>query len=155
MMSTIICGGCKARFEGDESGESPAFDHHDCPASVEPIEGEEWSAFAARAQAKKRAHKQSLFQRLAPDVIPTSSEDLSSVRNHLAFEAFSSTLEAWLTCEQFDRWDHLVAEQLDEMQENLPVGSGPYFVEHIQNCYRQMLIFAFELLEVDIPKEVK
>jgi len=34
-MSKIRCSNCKAIFEGDQFGESPDFDHHECSGVAE------------------------------------------------------------------------------------------------------------------------
>ena len=47
-MSIINCSGCGQKFDGDEFGESPAFDMHDCPRTLKPHVGESWEDYKMR-----------------------------------------------------------------------------------------------------------
>ena len=50
---TVICSACDRQFDSEGHGESVAFDHHDCPMTVEPIKGESFEDYSARCDAFK------------------------------------------------------------------------------------------------------
>ena len=47
-LRTITCSKCSQKFDGDEFGDSPAFDMHDCPGAPPVKQGESWEEYKKR-----------------------------------------------------------------------------------------------------------
>mgnify|MGYP003133068244 CR=1 FL=1 len=52
-MTHVRCSSCGELFPADHHGESPEFDHHDCPFTPPVIPGESFEDYKKRCEALK------------------------------------------------------------------------------------------------------
>ena len=86
-MSVIRCKGCGDEFGGDEHGESARFDQHVCPNHVEPLDGESWEDYKARAEKIRAAAEvrlgdvMTVVSRLLREVADSDSFDFEAIHD--------------------------------------------------------------------------
>jgi hypothetical protein len=55
-MPKTQCSACGQLFDSLPCGDSPDFDHHECPATPAPLEGESWEDYKIRADKAKEEY---------------------------------------------------------------------------------------------------